>query len=165
MTPQQQDPRIAQAQMAAQAQQGLGTPPQQEFEYKRNPSMDLMDAHVSKQQQALAAKMAAEQGQQGYAGYRAGPEAAMQQQARGSNVQQQGWTPPSPEAHQMNMQLAERIKSGQLDPQTAMIAIQHPAVAPEIKQALSQMMQAQSVGQLEPQIQVAPDSGLGQVAV
>ena len=164
MIPQQQDPRIAQAQMAAQAQQGLGTPPQQEFEYKRNPSMDLMDAHVSKQQQELAAKMAQEQGQQGYAGYRAESEAPAVP-VGGSNGQGQGWTPPSPEAHQMNVQLAERIKSGQLDPSTAMIAMQHPDVAPEIKQALSQMMQAQSVGQSEPQMAVASGSGLGQVAV
>lgn len=160
MIPQQQDPRIAQAQMAAQAQQGLGTPPQQEFEYKRNPSMDLMDAHVSKQQQALAAKMAEEQGRQGYAGYR-GEAMPVQRQ---DSVQEQGWTPPSPEAHQMNVQLADRIKSGRLDPNTAMIAMQHPDVAPEIKQALSQMMQAQSVGQSEPQ-GVALGAGLGQVAV
>ncbi len=160
MIPQQQDPRIAQAQMAAQAQQGLGTPPQQEFEYKRNPSMDLMDSHVSSQQQALAAKMAQEQGQQGYAGYRG---EAMPVQGQAPAQQEQGWTPPSPEAHQMNVQLADRIKSGQLDPNTAMIAMQHPDVAPEIKQALSQMMQAQSVGQSEPQMQAAPTAGLGQV--
>ena len=161
MTQQQQDPRIAQAQIAAQAQQGLGTPPQQEFEYKRNPSMDLMDAHVSKQQQMLAAKMASEQGQQGYAGYRG---EAMPVQGQQVPVQGQGWTPPNPEAHQMNVQLADRIKSGKLDTNTAMIAMQHPDVAPEIKQALSQMMQAQSAGQSEPQVQGVP-TGLGQVAV
>ena len=162
MNPQAQDPRIAQAQIASQAQQGLGTPPAQDFEYKRNPSMDLMDAHVSKQQQELASKMAQEQGQQGYAGYRGEPEVA--QTVGGSEGQNQGWVPPSPEAHQMNMQLAERIKSGTLDPNTAMIAMQHPAVAPEIKQALAQMMQTQSA-QSEPQMEVPADAGLGQVAV
>jgi len=169
-----QQEQIQQAQMQAQAQQGLGTPPPAPFEYKENPSMGLMNAHVGdqlekraqdKQQQALAARAEADKATGGYAGYKADPSATV----GGSDAEHPntGWAPSSPEAHNMNVQLAERIKSGQLDPHTAMIAMQSPDVSPEIKQALSVIVQdAQSGGMpqeqpSEPQMQGQAPTGNG----
>jgi hypothetical protein len=165
----------AQAQQAQQAQGqpdangqngvangGLGTPPQQ-FEYQQNPSIDLMKAHVALQQQQLAQQAAQQNQQQGYAGYQGDQTAgvATGNPVSGSNGQQDGsaqqhpnvgWSPSSPEAHQLNIQLADRIKNGAIDPKTAMLAVQSPEVSPEIKQALvgiiQQAQQAQQGGQI-----------------
>ena len=151
-----QDPAVQQAQMAAQAQQGLGTPPPAPYEYRPNPSMDLMNAHVSdqiqklaesKQQQAMALKAKAQEAG-GYAGYKSDPSAGMANGV-GSDVAghpNAGWSPSSAEAHQLNINIADRIKSGQMDAQTAQLAIQHPEVAPEIKQALAQIIQQAQAG-------------------
>ena len=170
-----QDPAVQQAQMAAQAQQGLGTPPPAPYEYQENPSMQLMKTHVAdqmqaraeaKEQEALAIRAKAEEAG-GYAGYRGDPSAGV---GGGSNGQG-AWQAPSEQAHQMNIQIADRIKSGQIDIQTAQIAIQHPDVAPEIKAALGQIIQQSQTGgsPVEPQqmaAQGAPmpgGSGLGSV--
>jgi hypothetical protein len=120
--------------------------------------------------------MAAEQQQQGYAGYRgdqtAGVNTGNPQQGGDVAHPNAGWSPSSPEAHQLNVQLAERIKSGAIDPKTAMIALQHPEVSPEVKQALSMIVQQAQVGSapqgggspVEPQMQGAPQ-GLGSVGI
>lgn len=175
MNPEQQQ-QLEQAQMQSQAAQGLGTPPPPPFEYKRNPSMDLMDQHVTAQQQALAAKMVADQQQQGYAGYRgdqtAGVNTGNPQQGGDAAHPNAGWSPSTPEAHQLNMQIAEKIKDGSIDPKTAMIALQHPEVSPEVKQALSMIVQQAQVGgvvqqggsPVEPQMQGA-QQGLGSVGI
>jgi hypothetical protein len=141
---------------------GLGTPPQQ-FEYQQNPSIDLMKAHVALQQQQLAQQAAQQNQQRGYAGYQSDQTAgiATGNPVSGSNGQEDGasqqhpnagWSPSSPEAHQLNIQLADRIKTGTIDPKTAMLAVQSPEVSPEIKQALvaiiQQAQQAQQGGQI-----------------
>lgn len=142
--------QIAQAQMQTQAAQGLGTPPPPQFEYKPNPSMALMDQHIAAQQEQLATKMANQKQTQGYAGYRGDPTAGVQtgsvQQGGEQLHPNTGWSPSSPEAHQLNVQLADRIKSGSIDPNTAMIALQHPEVSPEVKQALSVIVQQAQAG-------------------
>lgn len=167
-----QDPSVQQAQMMAQAQQGLGTPPPAPYEYQENPSMQLMKTHVadqmqaraaSKEQEALALRAKAEEAG-GYAGYRSDPTAG----SVGGSTEQIGWQAPSEQAHQMNIQIADRIKSGQIDLQTAQIAIQHPDVAPEIKAALGQIIQqSQTSGSpVEPQAQgaqIGGGNGLGSV--
>jgi multidrug efflux pump subunit AcrA (membrane-fusion protein) len=157
---QAQQSQLQQAQLQSQAAQGLGTPPPPPFDYTENPSTGLMKAHVadqlaaraeSKEQAALAARAQADQASGGYAGRTSDPGATVGSASQGPNA---GWTPSSPEAHNMNMQLADRIKSGQLDPRTAMIAMQSPDVAPEIKQALAAIVQqAQSGGSGQPQQQ------------
>lgn len=166
--------QLQQAQMQQQASQGLGTPPPPPFEYKENPSMALMSAHIANQQQALAAKMAAEQNPQGYAGYKGDPTAGVQTgSVQGDQSHPNaGWTPASPEVHNLNVQLADRIKSGSIDPRTAMIALQHPDVAPEVKQALSQIVQQVQNGAApsEPQGAVGSpvnmaSAGLGSVGI
>lgn len=166
------DPIQEQQMQMAQGQGGLGTPPPPPFEYKENPSTALMNAHVgdqlqkraeSKEQEALKARAEADASNGGYAGYKSEPSA---------NVgQQNGWAASSPEVHNMNLQLADRIKSGQLDMSTAMIALQSNDVAPEIKQVLSQMVQkAQASQQMEMPSeqamqgqQVANAGGLGEL--
>lgn len=168
-----QQPQLQQAQMQSQAAQGLGTPPQAPFEYKENPAMALMSAHVGdqmekraadKEQQALAARAQADQASGGYAGRKSDAGVPIGADAQHPNT---GWSPASPEAHNMNIQLAERIKSGQLDPRTAMIAMQSPDVAPEIKQALAVIVQQAQVGgsqqpvALEPQVQGQAEAGAG----
>lgn len=170
----QQD-QIKQAQMQTQAQQGLGAPPAAPFEYKENASTGLMNAHVSdqlekraeqKQQQALAARAEADKATGGYAGYQS--DAMAGQEAQHPNT---GWEPSSEEAHNMNIQIADRIKNGSLDTQTAMIAMQNPEVSPEIKQALSvivQQAQADGSGQQMAPEQVSagleqPQAGLGSI--
>lgn len=175
MTPsQQQAMQVVQAQQAAQqAQQqpqqgvangGLGSPPQP-FDYQPNPSIDLMKAHVANQQQALAAQAAQQNQQQGYAGYQSDntagivnanpqsdPNAQQPAQANNAPHPNTGWVPNSQEAHQLNIQIADRIKTGTLDPKTAMLAVQSPDVSPEVKQALvsiiQQAQQAQQGGQI-----------------
>lgn len=198
MTPsQQQATQVVQAQQAAQTQAaqsqqpgangqpgvangGLGSPPQQ-FDYQQNPSMDLMKAHVAVQQQELAAKAAQQNQQQGYAGYQGDPTAGVAtgnptsgSNGQGAGDQQQhpnvGWTPNSEQAHQLNIQLADRIKTGTIDPKTAMLAVQSPDVSPEVKQALvsiiQQAQQAQQGGQIgqgipQPQGGGQPQGGQG----
>jgi hypothetical protein len=165
---QQQDPRMQQAQMASQAQQGLGTPPQAPFEYQANPTLAKANSSIAStidaQQQKLAALSQA-QTQQGYAGYHGDPTAGVQTgSTQQGNVAHPnvGWTPASPEAHQLNIQLAERIKNGSIEPQTAMLALQHPEVSPEIKMALSQIVQQSQAGGSGNTVQTQP-AGLGQV--
>jgi hypothetical protein len=152
---QQQQPQLSQlqqAQLQSQAAQGLGTPPPPPFEYTENPSTVLMKAHVadqlskmaeSKEQAALAARAQADQAVKGYAGRTSDPDAGVGSVSQDPNA---GWRPSSPEIHNMNVQLASRIKSGQLDPRTAMIAMQSPDVAPEIKQALAAIVQQAQSG-------------------
>jgi hypothetical protein len=167
---------LAQAQMASQAQQGLGTPPPAPMEYQVNQihedgkklmAMNIADQMQkkaeSKEQEALALRAQADTAG-GYAGYRGDPTANAQSgvpvDAQHPNT---GWQPSSPEAHQLNVQLAERIQSGSVDAQTAVLAMQHPDVAPELKQALSVIAQQGQQGQS--QAPVEPQGGLGQVPV
>ena len=179
MDPMQQE-QIKQAQLQSQAQQGLGTPPPAPFEYTPNVVHEKGKAFIAENidaaQRALQEKAQAQSGQQGYAGRQGDPSAGVQGNPEGDPAHPNtGWNPSSPEAHEMNVQLADRIKSGQLDIKTAMIAIQNPEVAPEIKQALGQIIQqsqtsggsnAVAQGQpeqgMQPQEQ-APQAGLGQV--
>ena len=168
-----QQPQLQEAQMQAQAQQGLGTPPPPPFEYKENPSVALMNMHVTdqleskaaaKEQAALAARAEADKASGGYAGRQSDAGAGVGSDSQHPNA---GWQPSSPEADNMNVQLADRIKSGQLDPRTAMIAMQSPDVAPEIKQALAMIVQqAQGGGSgqeamPEPQMEGQAPSGAG----
>ena len=165
---QMQPSQLQQAQLQSQAAQGLGTPPPPPFDYTENPSTGLMKSHVadqlaaraeSKEQAALAARAQADQASGGYAGRTSDPGATVGSTSQDPNA---GWKPSSPEAHNMNIQLADRIKSGQLDPRTAMIAMQSPDVAPEIKQALASIVQqSQSSGSGQPQQQ---GDGSGQAA-
>jgi hypothetical protein len=163
--------QLKQMQIASQAQQGLGTPPPPPFEYEPNSNLqkgkELINASIDKEQQAMAAKAAQANEQQGYAGYRGDPSAGV---ATGtSGHPNEGWNPNSPEAHQLNIQLADRIKSGTIDPRTAMIALQHNDVSPEIKQALSQIVQQTQNGNIQSEPQEVPQQGgsggLGSVGI
>jgi hypothetical protein len=161
---------LAQAQMQAQAQQGLGTPPPPQFEYtpnavaktgeelmKQGMAEQMQKKADSKSQEAMALQAQADK-ISGFAGYKSDPSAVQPQGPNGN------WQPSSPEAHQLNMRLAEKIQGGSIDPQTATLAMQHPDVAPEIKQALSQISQQGGfpgqMQQLEPQ---GVPAGLGQM--
>lgn len=162
VSPQQN--QLAMAQMQSQAQQGLGTPPPPPFQYKENPSTALMAANVGdqlekraadKEQQALAARAQADQATGGYAGR------GTAQGTTDADHPNTGWSPSSPEAHNMNIQIANRIKDGSIDPHTAIIAMQSPDVSPEIKQALSVIVQQYQAGG-SPQQQVPDQQGQGQ---
>jgi hypothetical protein len=162
-----------QAQQAQQGQvgpQGLGTPPPPKFEYTPNavakPGEELMRQNIadqmqkkadSKSQEAMALQAKADQ-IGGFAGYKSDPSAVQPQGPNGD------WQPSSPEAHQLNIRLAEKIKDGTIDPQTAALAMQHPEVAPEIKQALAQIAQQGGfAGQQQQQAPQGQPAGLGQM--
>ena len=170
---------------AQQGQQGLGTPPPEQFDFKPNVVKDKAEMLIAgkttdqiqkraegKEQEALAARAEADKaaGQQGYAGYRGDASAGVNE---GQDAHpNDGWSPSGEEAHQLNINIADRIKSGQMDPKTAtMLAVHHPEVSPEIKQALVQIIQQAQIGaeqqggseqQMEPQ---SMDAGLGNMPV
>lgn len=147
---------IVEPQGAVEQGGGLGTPPPPKFEYQPNPSSELMRQRTIEQinqradaqnQAALANRAAAErmQAQGGYAGHGNSPSVLAGGSNGGAAVNpNEGWTPSSPEAHQLNIALAEQIKSGAIDPQTAMSAIQSEDVSPEIKQVLASIVNSSS---------------------
>jgi len=130
--------------------------------------LDLFGFQAGKDAADAAKAQAEQQSTGGYAGYKADPSAGVGVDAQHPNA---GWNPASEEAHQLNVKVAEGIKSGQVTAETAQVLISHNELAPEIKQALGQIIQqaqvSGSVQQQAPEQQMPSQgqeiSGLGSV--
>lgn len=159
---QAKEAEMAQAQMQQQAQAQA-----QQVQYQPNTSLSLMNQKNAERQATLDMnnqleiqrqkdmqyqlmmedqQIRQQQGIQapGSQGLGQIPTEAIAQANQGYGGQQMG-QPSGDDA--INMEVAKRIQDGTMDEETAMLVMQHPSVAPELKAELSNMLQA---GQQEP---------------
>lgn len=136
-----------QAMMAQQ--QEPQEPAEEKFEYKRNPSSDIMARREVGALRAQDAQVAAEQQAQA----QAEQEAMMN----------------SPEAQRKNAYVASKLRDGSLDDRTAQIIVNDPMIHPQLKEVIGGMMQQQQAQEMpmaeqemmpEPSM---PQRGLGAV--